>query len=178
VGSSQGTVTPREVAVEGVVAVVTYENQETGFRVVKLDVPGRRERVTLVGVFPRVSVGANVRARGTFELSQQHGEQLRVTNVTELAPTTLAGIEKYLGSGLIKGIGEVTAKRIVARFGLDTLKVLEEQPDRLREVPGASARARPGTSSAPSVTSWCSSRRTARARTSRRASSSGTGRRR
>ncbi len=135
-GSSQGTAASREVAVEGVVAVVTYENQETGFRVVKLDVPGRRDRVTIVGVFPRVAVGATVRARGTFERNQQHGEQLRVTNVTELAPTTLAGIEKYLGSGLIKGIGEVTAKRIVARFGLDTLKVLEEQPERLREVPG------------------------------------------
>jgi exodeoxyribonuclease V alpha subunit len=136
VGSSAGTATPREDAVEGVVAVVTYENQQTGFRVVKLDVPGRRDRVTIVGVFPRVAVGANVRARGTFERSPQHGEQLRVTSVTELAPTTLAGIEKYLGSGLIKGVGEVTAKRIVARFGLDTLKVLEEEPDRLREVPG------------------------------------------
>lgn len=124
------------MAVEGVVAVVTFENRETGFRVVKVDVPGRRDRLTLVGQFPRVGVGARVRVRGTLEMNEQHGEQLRATSVTELAPTTLAGIEKYLGSGLIKGIGGVTAQRIVAQFGLETLKVLEEQPERLREVPG------------------------------------------
>lgn len=125
-----------EVAVEGEVAVVTFENDETGFRVVKLTVPGRRDRLTLVGRFPRVAVGARVRARGVLEEDRRHGEQLRVSNVTELAPTTLGGIEKYLGSGLIKGVGAVTAQRIVARFGLDTLKILDEEPHRLREVPG------------------------------------------
>jgi exodeoxyribonuclease V alpha subunit len=125
-----------EVAVEGEVAVVTYENRESGFRVVKVDVPGRPDRLTIVGLFPRVGVGSRVRARGRLEVDPNHGEQLRATNVTELAPTTLSGIEKYLGSGLIKGIGGVTAQRIVTKFGLDTLKVLEEQPQRLREVPG------------------------------------------
>jgi exodeoxyribonuclease V alpha subunit len=135
-GVSDGRAAPAEVAVEGEVAVVTYENVESGFRVVKIDVPGRRDRLTVVGVYPRVAVGSRVRVRGALEVNREHGEQLRATNVTELAPTTLAGIEKYLGSGLIKGIGGVTAQRIVKRFGLDTLKVLEEQPDRLREVPG------------------------------------------
>lgn len=125
-----------EVAIEGEVERVTYENRDTGFRVVKVAVPGRKDRVALVGVFPAVSVGARVRARGTIEVDKNHGEQLRATSVTEIAPTTLAGIEKYLGSGMIKGIGQVTAERIVARFGLDTLKVLDEQPHRLREVPG------------------------------------------
>ena len=71
-----------------------------------------------------------------IEVDRSHGEQLRATSVTELAPTTLSGIEKYLGSGLIKGIGEVTAQRIVEKFGLDTLKVLDEEPHRLREVSG------------------------------------------
>ena len=98
-----------EVTVEGVVATVTYENQDSGFRVVKVDVDNRRDRLTLVGVFPRVGVGSRVRARGTIEVNPQHGEQLRAIHVTELAPTTLAGIEKYLGSGLIKGVGGVTA---------------------------------------------------------------------
>lgn len=125
-----------EIAIEGEVERVTYENRETGFRVVKVAVPGRKDRIAVVGVFPRVSVGARVRARGTLELDKNHGEQLRATSVTEIAPTTLAGIEKYLGSGLIKGIGQVTAERIVAHFALDTLKVLDEQPHRLREVPG------------------------------------------
>ena len=125
-----------EVAVEGEVAVVTYENTESGFRVVKIDVPGRHDRLTVVGLFPRVTVGSMVRVRGSLELNREHGEQLRATSVTQLAPTTLAGIEKYLGSGLIKGSGGVTAQRIVKHFGFETLKVLEEAPDRLREVPG------------------------------------------
>ena len=127
---------PAEVAIEGEVQRITFENRENGFRVVKVLVPGRRDLVTMVGVFPQVAVGARVRARGQLEVDRNHGEQLRATSVTELAPTTLAGIEKYLGSGLIRGIGEVTAQRIVEKFGLDTLKVLDEQPDRLREVSG------------------------------------------
>lgn len=126
----------REIAIEGEVERVTFENRETGFRVVKVAVAGRRDLVTMVGVFPQVAVGAKVRARGTIEIDRQHGEQLRVASVTELAPTTLAGIEKYLGSGLIKGIGERTASRIVEKFGLETLKVLDEQPHRLAEVQG------------------------------------------
>jgi exodeoxyribonuclease V alpha subunit len=125
-----------EVAIEGEVERITFENRETGFRVVKVNVPGRKDRLAIVGTFPQVAVGARVRARGTIEVDNRHGEQLRAVSVTELAPTTLAGIEKYLGSGLIKGIGEVTASRIVAHFALDTLKVLDEQPDRLREVTG------------------------------------------
>lgn len=127
---------PGEVAIEGEVQRITFENRENGFRVVKVLVPGRRDALTMVGVFPQVAVGARVRARGQIEVDRNHGEQLRATSVTELAPTTLAGIEKYLGSGLIKGIGEVTAQRIVEKFGLDTLKVLDEEPHRLREVIG------------------------------------------
>jgi exodeoxyribonuclease V alpha subunit len=127
---------PAEVAIEGEVERITFENRETGFRVVKVAVPGRRDMLTLVGVFPQVAIGARVRARGAMQVDRTHGEQLRVSSVTELAPTTLSGIEKYLGSGLIKGIGEVTAQRIVEKFGLDTLKVLDDEPHRLREVSG------------------------------------------
>ncbi|MBS2012388.1 MAG: ATP-dependent RecD-like DNA helicase [Deltaproteobacteria bacterium] len=126
----------KEVAVEGEVERVTFENRDTGFRVVKIAVDGRKERLAIVGTFPQVAVGARVRARGTIEVDRNHGEQLRVTHVTELAPTTLTGIEKYLGSGMIKGIGATFASRIVETFGLDTFKVLDEQPDRLRDVPG------------------------------------------
>jgi exodeoxyribonuclease V alpha subunit len=127
---------PPEVAIEGEIERITFENRETGFRVVKVVVEGRRDLLTIVGTFPQVAPGARVRARGSIEVDRNHGEQLRVTSVTELAPTTLAGIEKYLGSGLIKGVGEVTAQRIVEKFGLETLKVLDEQPHRLREVSG------------------------------------------
>ena len=139
----------KEIAVEGEVEVVTYENRETGFRVVKISVDGKRDRLALVGTFPRVVVGSRVRARGIIEVDRNHGEQLRTSSVTELAPTTLIGIEKYLASGLIKGIGPTFASRIVEKFGLETLKVLEEQPHRLREVPGL------GASRADSlITSW------------------------
>lgn len=130
---------PNEIAVEGEVEVVTYENRESGFRVVKIVVPGRRDRLAVVGTFPRVAIGSRVRARGTIEVDRNHGEQLRASSVTELAPTTLSGIEKYLGSGLIKGIGATFAARIVEKFGLETLKVLDEEPHRLREVPGLGA---------------------------------------
>ena len=128
--------TAPEVAIEGEVERITFENRETGFRVVKVNVEGRRGSLAIVGTFPQVAVGSRVRARGTLEVDRNHGEQLRTTSVTELVPTTLAGIEKYLGSGLIKGIGEVTAQRIVEKFGLETLKVLDDEPHRLREVSG------------------------------------------
>lgn len=130
------TTSGQEIAVEGEVERITYENRETGFRVVKIAVKGRDQRLAIVGTFPTVAVGARVRARGTLEVDKNHGEQLRAASVTELAPTTLVGIEKYLGSGLIKGVGAATAKRIVETFGLDTLRVLDEQPQRLKGVPG------------------------------------------
>jgi len=125
-----------EIAIEGEVERITFENRDSGFRVVKVIVEGRRGPLTIVGVFPQVAVGARVRARGIVEVDRQHGEQLRVSSMTELVPTTLTGIEKYLGSGLVKGIGGRTAQRIVEHFGLETLKVLDEQPHRLDEVHG------------------------------------------
>src|SRR6202012_520809 len=79
---------------------------------------------------------ARVRVRGTLQQDRKHGEQLRVESFIELAPDTLAGLEKYLASGLIKGVGPKLAQRIVATFGLETLRVLEEETDRLREVEG------------------------------------------
>ncbi len=125
-----------EVVIEGEVERVTFENPDTSFRVVKVAVEGRTERLSVVGAFPPVAVGARVRVRGRIEIDKRHGEQLRAETVTELAPSTLVGIERYLGSGMIRGVGEKYAHRIVARFGLDTLRVLDEEPERLREVEG------------------------------------------
>jgi exodeoxyribonuclease V alpha subunit len=125
-----------EVAVEGEVQRVTYENAESGFRVLRVDVPGRSERLTVVGVFPPISPGARVRVHGTIETDARHGEQLRARNVTELAPNTLLGIERYLGSGLVRGLGPQTAKRIADHFGLETLRILDEEPSRLLEITG------------------------------------------
>ena len=108
---------PAEVAIEGEVERITFENRETGFRVVKVDVAGRSDPLTIVGLVPAVAVGARVRARGLIEVDRKHGEQLRTTSVTELAPTTLAGIEKYLGAGPDQGHrrGDRAAHRLEVR---------------------------------------------------------------
>ncbi|MFO0665505.1 MAG: ATP-dependent RecD-like DNA helicase [Polyangiaceae bacterium] len=125
-----------EVSVEGEVARVTYENNENGFRVLKLAVEGRKDRLTVVGQMAAVHPGARVRVRGLVQLDPRHGEQLKVLGITELAPDTLVGLERYLSSGLIAGIGPAYAARIVETFGLETLKILDETPERLREVAG------------------------------------------
>ncbi len=143
-GLGQRTETVRETVVEGVVERVTYESAETSFRVVKLAVQGRAERLSIVGTFPRMAPGARVRVRGNLEVDRKHGEQLKVLSLIELAPDTLAGLEKYLASGLIKGVGPKIASRIVATFGLDALKVLDEEPHRLREVEGMGEKKRAG----------------------------------
>ena len=121
---------------EGEIERITYENTETGFRIIKLAVAGRQERLAVVGSFQPVGVGTRVRVRGKIVIDPKYGEQLRAESVTELSPNTLVGIEKYLGSGLIKGIGQKYAARIVATFGLETLRVLDEAPERLAEVLG------------------------------------------
>jgi exodeoxyribonuclease V alpha subunit len=139
-GLGQGT----ETVVEGVVERVTFESAETSFRVLKLAVPGRADRLSIVGTFPRMAPGARVRVRGQIEVDRKHGEQLRVLSLIEIAPDTLAGLEKYLASGLIKGVGPKIAARIVATFGLDALKVLDEEPHRLGEVEGLGDKKRAG----------------------------------
>src|SRR5689334_3768632 len=90
-----------ETVLEGVVERVTFESAESGFRVLKLAVAGRPERVAVVGTFPAMPLGARIRVRGRVEVDRKHGEQLRVDSLIELAPDTLAGLEKYLASGLV-----------------------------------------------------------------------------
>lgn len=141
--SRQGSLplaTPRnESIVEGEVAHVTYENDGTGFRVLKVDVPGRGQQ-TIVGVFPKAPPGTHVRATGSYVTDSRHGEQFKATTLLTLAPSTLEGIRRYLGSGLVPGIGKAYATRIVEVFKDETLTVLDNHPERLREVPGLGAR--------------------------------------
>jgi exodeoxyribonuclease V alpha subunit len=125
-----------ETVVEGVVERVTFESAESGFRVIKVAVDGRAERVSVVGTFPPAAVGARVRVRGQIEQDKRHGEQLRAESLVELVPETLSGLEKYLASGLIKGVGPKMASRIVSTFGLQALRVLDDEPHRLSEVGG------------------------------------------
>jgi exodeoxyribonuclease V alpha subunit len=130
--------------VEGVVERITFESAESGFRVIKVAVPGRAERLSVVGAFPPTTLGARVRVRGRIEVDRKHGEQLRADSFIEIAPDTLAGLERYLSSGIIKGVGPKLAQRIVAAFGLETLKVLDEEPERLRAVEGIGEKRRAG----------------------------------
>ncbi len=123
------------ITLEGEVLRVTYESEASGFRVLRLSVDGK-QTLTVVGVFPRVYAGARVRVSGTYQKDAVHGEQLRADGLTVLEPKTLEGLEKYLGSGVMQGVGATYAKRIVEAFGTDTLRVLDEAPERLLEVGG------------------------------------------
>ncbi len=127
---------PEEQTLEGEISRITYQNDDTGFRVLKVAIDGREEKLTVVGAFPRVNVGSRVRVRGSFHNDSKFGEQFKAAQLLELAPVTLEGLEKYLGSGVIKGVGPTYAKRIVAAFGDASLHVLDAEPERLREVPG------------------------------------------
>jgi exodeoxyribonuclease V alpha subunit len=120
----------------GSVERVTFSSSETGYTVAKVKTAADPEPVTVVGHFSSITPGESLRLAGFWITHKQYGPQFKVVNYEVCKPATLAGIEKYLGSGLIKGIGPVTAKRIVAHFKETTLDVIEQDMSRLREVPG------------------------------------------
>jgi exodeoxyribonuclease V alpha subunit len=124
------------VSVEGEVVRVTYENDKNGFRVLRVQRDGRGEPEPWVGVFQSTPPGTRVRATGRYVKDPKHGDQLKVESLITVAPSTLGGIERYLGSGMVPGIGPAYAKRIVETFGLETLEVLDRAPARLADVPG------------------------------------------
>jgi len=123
-------------ALEGSVERITYINEETGYSVIRLAVQGHRELITAVGNLSSVNVGEALRLKGFWTTHPQYGRQFKVLDYQTMLPATLEGIRRYLGSGLIKGVGPVTARRIAAHFGLRTLEVIEQEPERLIEVPG------------------------------------------
>jgi exodeoxyribonuclease V alpha subunit len=120
----------------GTIERLTYTNEENGYTVAQVTPEGRSYTVTVVGNLLQVSPGESLRLYGEWTAHSRYGRQFQVQRYDTVLPATAAGIEKYLGSGLIKGIGPVTARRIVRRFKLDTLRVIEEEPGRLREVLG------------------------------------------
>ncbi|WP_327306653.1 ATP-dependent RecD-like DNA helicase [Streptomyces sp. NBC_01298] len=123
--------------VEGVLERITYANEESGYTVARVDTGrGAGDLLTVVGSLLGAQPGESLRMEGRWGSHAQYGRQFTVENYTTLLPATIQGIRRYLGSGLIKGIGPKIADRIVEHFGLDTLDVIEEQPKRLIEVPG------------------------------------------
>ncbi|MGW8354957.1 SF1B family DNA helicase RecD2 [Streptomyces wedmorensis] len=123
--------------VEGVLERITYANEESGYTVARVDTGrGAGDLLTVVGALLGAQPGESLRMEGRWGSHPQYGKQFTVDNYTTLLPATIQGIRRYLGSGLVKGIGPVFADRITQHFGLDTLDVLEEAPARLIEVPG------------------------------------------
>ena len=120
----------------GLVERVTFRSEETGFSVLKVKVKGRRDLVPVVGTVAAVAPGEWITAEGRWERNRDHGMQLRATSIRCQAPTSLEGIEKYLGSGLIKGIGPVYAKKLVEKFGEKVFDIIENSSARLQEVEG------------------------------------------
>ena len=122
--------------VAGMVERVTYHNDETGFSVLRVKVQGKRDLVTVVGNVADVSAGECVTAQGTWVQDRDHGLQLKSDFIKTSAPTSREGIEKYLGSGLIKGIGPVYAKKLVEKFDEGVFTIIDQFSARLEEVAG------------------------------------------
>jgi len=121
--------------IEGTVEKITYRDEESLFTVVKIR-QANESLITAVGLFPYISVGQKVQATGDWITHKDYGKQFRVADVKTMTPDSVVGLEKYLGSGLINGIGPVFAKKIVEKFGSDTLKIIENNPKRLLEIEG------------------------------------------
>ncbi len=134
--NQQVNATPKHESITGVVERLTYYSEESGYTVARLQRPGARELTTITGNFANIQPGQTLQLTGFWREHPQYGAQFQVTSYKETKPATLTGLEKYLGSGLIKGVGPVTAKRIVNHFGLETLDIIETQIDRLIEVNG------------------------------------------
>ena len=115
---------------------ITYYNEENDFVVAKLQEKGKRELTTIVGNLTAINPGESLKLSGRWVHNKKFGEQFQVENYEITVPATVHGIRKYLGSGLIKGIGPIMAERIVKKFALDTLEVIERTPKRLSEVDG------------------------------------------
>ncbi|MBX6386967.1 MAG: ATP-dependent RecD-like DNA helicase [Microbispora sp.] len=128
---------PPGVQLDAVLERITYANEETGYTIARVATErSGNELLTVVGPLLGAQVGESLRLTGRWSSHPKYGRQFEVWSYTTVLPATIQGIQRYLGSGLIKGIGPKMAERIVDHFGTDTLRVIEEEPERLVEVPG------------------------------------------
>ena len=123
-------------ALAGLVERVTFHNAENGFCVLRLKARGYRDLITVVGHAASIAAGEWVQLSGSWINDRTHGLQFKASFLKATRPTTREGIEKYLGSGMIRGIGPVYAKKLVQAFGAGVFDVIAAEPDRLREVTG------------------------------------------
>ena len=124
------------VDLQGQIERLTYTNEENGYTIAKVRVLGRPDLVTVVGNLMAPTPGEMIRMNGEWTNHPKYGEQFRIVHYATVVPATVYGIQKYLGSGLIKGIGPVMARRIVQKFGKETLDIIENDVERLSEVDG------------------------------------------
>ena len=122
--------------VAGLVERVTFHSMESGFCVLRVKARGRHDLLTIVGYAAAITAGEWVSATGTWVHDRQHGPQFKADSLRATPPTTVEGIEKYLGSGMIRGVGPIYAKKLVGAFGEAVLDLIEQEPERLREVAG------------------------------------------
>jgi exodeoxyribonuclease V alpha subunit len=115
---------------------VTFHNPENGFCVLRVKARGQKDLITVVGRAAMIIAGEFIQASGTWVNDRTHGQQFRAAFLKTAAPTSLDGIERYLASGLIRGIGPICAKRLVRAFGADVFDLIEQRPGRLQEVAG------------------------------------------
>ena len=121
---------------KGVIERIVFENEENGFTIARLDSPTYDEFVTIVGNIASVNAGESVLLQGFWVNNPTYGQQFKIEKYETVLPATVVGLRKYLGSGMIRGIGPVMANRIVDKFGLETLDVIEKSPDQLSKVQG------------------------------------------
>src|SRR4051794_27694994 len=127
-------------SITGTIEHVTFHNPENGFAVLRTRIAGRNGVWTVVGRTPRAVAGESLEATGEWQDDPEHGSQFRAASLNTSAPRSREAIEKYLGSGLIKGIGPVYARKIVEVFGERTLQIIDESPTFLREIRGIGPR--------------------------------------
>ena len=115
---------------------ITYANPETGYTIARIDTGRGSDLVTAVGSLAGAQVGESLRMQGRWTSHAKYGKQFEVFSCSTVLPATVQGIQRYLGSGLIKGIGPVMAERMVGHFGVDIMYIIDEAPERLVEVNG------------------------------------------
>lgn len=126
---------PAEAELEGVVDRISFHAEDTGYTVLKLKSQRDDELITVVGELPNLFAGETLRLHGSWSNHPKYGAQFKAERFEKLLPATITGLQRYLASGLIKGVGPVTARRLIRHFGMDLMRVIEEEPERLQEVP-------------------------------------------
>lgn len=132
----QATTAPKYDHLEGLIERVTYHSPDNGFCVLKVKAKGHKDLVAVLGHSPDISAGEYITASGLFETSRDHGRQFKAEWLKVTTPTSLEGITKFLGSGMVKGLGPVYAGRLVDKFGENVFDIIEQNPEKLLEVEG------------------------------------------